>query len=71
MLGSGEWLGLSQRPAAAAVPVSVQVVRGQPQLLVGITDRQVPPESVALAAALGYRTWRRIHTVTPLVASAA
>ena len=24
-----------------------------------------------LAAALGYRTWRRIHTVTPLVASAA
>jgi hypothetical protein len=37
----------------------------------GITDRQVPPESVALAAALGYRTWRRIHTVTPLVASTA
>ena len=24
-----------------------------------------------LAAALGYRTWRRIHTVTPLLASAA
>ena len=24
-----------------------------------------------LAGALGYRTWRRIHTVTPLVASAA
>jgi len=24
-----------------------------------------------LAAALGYRAWRRIHTVTPLVASGA
>ena len=31
---------------------------------VGIRERH-------LAGALGYRTWRRIHTVTPLVASAA
>jgi lipoyl(octanoyl) transferase len=49
--------GVTSLTAETGIPVSVSDV--------------TPLLERHLAAALGYRTWRRIHTVTPLLASAA
>ena len=49
--------GVTSLTAETGIPVSVSDV--------------TPLLERHLAAALGYRTWRRIHTVAPLLASAA